>query len=215
MIRRFAAAAVAIVLAAQLASAEARPYYGYDGRNYGELKTSPSFGRPQRAPHSLGGRYARNAGSASRACLTQAARALLQRIEARFGTVRAISTCRPGARIAGSGRISRHASGNAIDFEAGSRKGAIVKWLIANHRSGGTMTYADMSHIHVDIGPHFVSLGSRSGRRSARVRDRGDGAARYARRSYRAERGGRRYRGGYARAERRTQYSWGYETRYH
>ena len=53
-----------------------------------------------------------------------------------------ISTCRPGARIAGSGRISRHASGNAIDFSAGGRKGAVVRWLIANHKSGGTMTYS-------------------------------------------------------------------------
>ena len=34
-----------------------------------------------------------------------------------------ISTCRPGARIAGSGRISKHASGEAIDFNAGRRKG--------------------------------------------------------------------------------------------
>ena len=69
-----------------------------------------------------------------------------------------ISTCRPGARIAGSGRISRHASGNAVDFEAGNRKGAIINWLVANHKKGGTMTYPDMSHIHIDVGQHFVSL---------------------------------------------------------
>jgi hypothetical protein len=96
----------------------------------------------------------------SRSCLTSSARALLGRIESQFGAVQIISTCRPGARIAGSGRISRHASGNAVDFNAGGRKAAIVRWLIANHKSGGTMTYAGMSHIHVDIGYHFVSLGS-------------------------------------------------------
>ena len=96
----------------------------------------------------------------SRACLTSAARGILARIEQKFGAMQIISTCRPGARIAGTGRISRHASGNAIDFNAGSRKGAVVQWLIANHRSGGTMTYSGMSHIHVDIGHHFVSLGS-------------------------------------------------------
>ena len=84
--------------------------------------------------------------------------AVLDQIEARFGPVKVISTCRPGARIAGSGRISRHASGNAVDFEAGSRKGAIINWLVANHKTGGTMTYPDMSHIHVDVGQHFVSL---------------------------------------------------------
>ncbi len=101
--------------------------------------------------------------SASRSCLTSSARNLLSRIEQNFGKVQLISTCRPGARIRGTGKISRHASGNALDFNAGNRKGAIVRWLIANHRSGGTMTYSGMSHIHVDIGPRFVSLaGSRT-----------------------------------------------------
>jgi uncharacterized protein YcbK (DUF882 family) len=100
----------------------------------------------------------RDAPEAPRTCLTPAARALLDRIEQKFGPVRLVSTCRPGATIAGTGRISRHASGNAVDFKAGDRKAVIVEWLIANHRAGGTMTYAGMDHIHVDIGPHFVSL---------------------------------------------------------
>jgi uncharacterized protein YcbK (DUF882 family) len=72
--------------------------------------------------------------------------------------VKVMSTCRTGAIIAGTGRPSRHASGNAVDFDAGSRKAAILEWLIANHRSGGIMTYAGMDHIHVDIGPRFISL---------------------------------------------------------
>lgn len=98
----------------------------------------------------------------SRSCLTSAARALLGRIESRFGSVQIVSTCRPGARIAGSGRPSRHASGNAIDFNAPrGKKGEVVRWLAANHHSGGTMTYRGMSHIHVDIGSRFVSLASR------------------------------------------------------
>lgn len=104
--------------------------------------------------------------SAPRSCLSAQARALLGQIETKFGPVRAVSTCRPGARIAGTGRVSKHASGNAIDFDAGSRKQAIIDWLVANHHAGGTMTYPDMEHIHVDIGPHFVSLAS-SGRRVA------------------------------------------------
>jgi len=95
---------------------------------------------------------------APRTCLTAPARALLERIEAKFGLVQLISTCRPGATIAGTGRPSKHASGDAIDFDAGSRKEQIVEWLIANHRDGGTMTYPDLDHIHVDIGPHFVSI---------------------------------------------------------
>lgn len=125
--------------------------------------TSPVLAGPH---HKSGG-----AGT-SRSCLTSSARALLGRIEANFGPMQIISTCRPGARIAGTGRISKHASGQAVDFNAGGRKGAVVKWLIANHKSGGTMTYAGMSHIHVDVGHHFVSLGSggRGGYRSSRRR---------------------------------------------
>jgi uncharacterized protein YcbK (DUF882 family) len=103
-------------------------------------------------------------GGTSRACLTPSARALLSRIEAHFGSVRIVSTC-PGAVIAGSGRPSRHASGNAIDFDApAGRKAEVVRWLIDNHRSGGVMTYARMNHIHVDIGRRFVALNA-DGRR--------------------------------------------------
>ena len=81
-------------------------------------------------------------GGLSRTCLSSAARGLLKRIEAQFGAVRIVSTCRPGAVIAGGGRPSRHASGNAIDFDApAGRKPEVVQWLIANHRSGGVMTY--------------------------------------------------------------------------
>ncbi|MDQ8699295.1 D-Ala-D-Ala carboxypeptidase family metallohydrolase [Hyphomicrobium sp. LHD-15] len=112
-------------------------------------------GRAMTASHSGGG-----GASASRGCLQASARGLLDRIEAQFGPVKVISTCRPGARIAGSGKPSKHGFGLAVDFDAGARKGAIVSWLRANHMAGGTMTYRNMSHIHVDIGPRFVSLGA-------------------------------------------------------
>lgn len=136
--------------------------------------------------------------SASRSCLTGAARNLLSRIERQFGTMQVVSTCRPGARIAGTGRISRHASGNAVDFNAGGRKGAVIRWLIANHHSGGTMTYAHSGHVHVDIGHRFVSLaGSRRyASRSSRYSNRY--AARSGRYSGRMALGGpssRRYEG--------------------
>lgn len=105
--------------------------------------------------------------STSRACLTSAARALLNRIEGRFGSVQIVSTCRPGARIRGTGKRSKHASGEAIDFKVpGGRKAEVIRWLLANHRSGGTMTYPGMSHIHVDIGYRFVSLAGRRVRRA-------------------------------------------------
>jgi opacity protein-like surface antigen len=126
----------------------------------------------------------RNSGGAStsRTCLRSSARALLNRIESLFGRVHIISTCRPGARIAGTGRRSKHATGEAIDFNAPSgKKAAIVRWLIANHKSGGTMTYRGMSHIHVDVGYHFVSLGSggRGGYRSSSRRRHAASAKRH------------------------------------
>lgn len=110
---------------------------------------------------------------APRSCLSAQARALLDTIEAKFGAVHLVSTCRRGATIAGTRRPSRHASGNAIDFDAGERKAAIVAWLAANHRTGGTMTYGDMNHIHADIGHHFVSLAARdrAGVQAAASRD--------------------------------------------
>jgi Peptidase M15 len=104
-------------------------------------------------------------GGGARGCLSAPARALLERIESQFGAMQIISTCRPGARIAGTGQISRHASGNAVDFNAGGRKGEVVRWLIANHKGGGVMTYAGMSHVHVDIGYPFVALNSGGRRR--------------------------------------------------
>ena len=72
-------------------------------------------------PHKSG-KHSGGAGT-SRSCLTGATRALLGRIEANFGPMQIISTCRPGARIAGTGRISKHSSGQAVDFNAGGRKG--------------------------------------------------------------------------------------------
>jgi hypothetical protein len=110
--------------------------------------------------------FSRTGGGLSRTCLTPAARDLLARIEAQFGPVGIVSTCRPGAVIAGTSHPSRHASGNAIDFNApAGRKAEVVRWLIANHHTGGVMTYSDMNHIHVDVGRHFVALGAPSGGR--------------------------------------------------
>ncbi len=109
------------------------------------------------------GRKHASAGGGSRSCLTGEARALLRRIEGRFGNVQIISTCRRGARIATTGKPSKHASGQAIDFRVPGRKKEVVKWLISNHGSGGTMTYSDMDHIHVDVGYRFVALNRPSG----------------------------------------------------
>jgi hypothetical protein len=96
----------------------------------------------------------------------------LNRVEATFGPVQVISTCRPGAVVAGTGHPSQHRYGRAVDFNAPpGKKAAIVAWLAANN-TGGTMTYAHMGHIHMDTAArHFVSLGSagRGGHHAARA----------------------------------------------
>jgi uncharacterized protein YcbK (DUF882 family) len=88
--------------------------------------------------------------SASRSCLTGDTRALLSRLEARFGTQKVISTCRPGAVIAGSGRPSQHRYGKAVDFHPRGNRGAILAWLRAN-AGGAVITYSS-GHIHFDTG---------------------------------------------------------------
>ena len=100
----------------------------------------------------------------STTCLTSEARNLLGRIRGQFNNVQIVSTCRPGAKIAGTNYPSKHASGQAIDFRVPGRKAEVVRWLIANYKNGGIMTYNDMDHIHVDVGARFVALNRPSGR---------------------------------------------------
>lgn len=188
MIKRLSTAAICVALVS-IHSAVAAPNPGSkaskqangasevkaDPRTNAQSETKAVYGADAKAPvEKKPVKRLADARGAPRKCLSAPARALLDQIEDKFGPVRVISTCRPGARIAGSGRISRHASGNAVDFDAGSRKGAIVSWLVANHKKGGTMTYPNMSHIHVDIGRHFVSLagGRKSASRSSGKRSR-------------------------------------------
>ncbi len=182
------AAALAGLIAISATGVEARTYDGYTSatverpslaknfkaktnRKYAyKGKRSAKYGKSRRVASGKRGLKSRSvtnyaSGGTSRSCLQPQARALLNRIESQFGPVSIVSTCRPGAVIATSGKPSKHRNGMAIDFNAGSRKGAIVNWLIKNHHSGGTMTYRGMDHIHVDIGYRFVSLGANSGRR--------------------------------------------------
>ncbi|WP_409561054.1 YcbK family protein [Hyphomicrobium sp. MC8b] len=148
--RKGTIAALSLVLAATTSGvADARPDSD-DGDHYRDRAMTSR-------------KIARGSGT-STACLTSEARNLLARIRGQFGNVQIVSTCRPGARIAATGRPSRHASGQAIDFRVPGRKAEVVRWLIANHRNGGVMTYRDMDHIHVDVGPRFVALNAASGR---------------------------------------------------
>ena len=102
------------------------------------------------------------AATTSRACLTSETRAVLEQAEAAFGaTFDLVSTCRPGATIAGTDQASQHAFGRAVDLRVprGIKKRALVRWLYA-HARGVVMTYSNMPHVHFDMGPyHKLALG--------------------------------------------------------
>jgi hypothetical protein len=133
------------------------------------------------------------AGGTSTGCLPGVLRQRLAQIRAKFGRVSVISTHRPGARIAGSGRRSFHASCRAVDFHPPRGKyRAVVAWLKSRH-GGGVGTYScGMHHVHIDNGPqirfhHCVTARGRpirgrsyaSRSRSRRHASRGRSRARY------------------------------------
>ncbi len=148
--RKGSIAVLSLVLAANVSSIADARTYDDDGSHYGDRAMTSR-------------KVSRRAGT-STACLTSNARNLLARIRAQFDDVEIVSTCRPGAKIAGTNHPSKHASGQAIDFRVPGRKAEVVRWLIAHDHMGGIMTYRDMDHIHVDVGPRFVALNRPSGR---------------------------------------------------
>ena len=98
--------------------------------------------------------FTQSAQAAKSSCLPASVKARLNQIRQKFGPIKIVSTHRPGARIASSGKKSYHASCRAVDFHPPKGKyGAVVKWLKANH-NGGVGTYScGMHHIHIDNGP--------------------------------------------------------------
>lgn len=93
------------------------------------------------------------ASAAATSCLPASLKAKLSQIRTKFGPVRIVSTHRKGARIAGSGKRSYHASCRAVDFHPPKGKySQVVSWLKSTH-SGGVGTYScGMRHIHIDNG---------------------------------------------------------------
>jgi hypothetical protein len=71
----------------------------------------------------------------------------LGEIAAKFGPLKIISACRPGAVTRG-GRPSLHRNGNAVDFTH-PLKGQVVSYLRQTWH-GGVMTYKKKRHIHID-----------------------------------------------------------------
>jgi len=105
---------------------------------------------------------------ASRSCLTSDTRSLLDQAESHFGVVfKIVSTCRPGARIAGTNHISEHARGRAVDLlvPRGTSKQSVVQWFYRNAK-GVTMVYRGMAHVHFDTGQyHKLACGGCGGRK--------------------------------------------------
>ena len=47
MIKRLSTAAIGVALVLSFNPAQAAPYYGFDGRTYGEPAKAPNWGRPE------------------------------------------------------------------------------------------------------------------------------------------------------------------------
>lgn len=121
--------------------------------------------------------------STSGGCLPGAIKAKLNEIRAKFGPITIVSTFRRGARIAGSGHMSYHASCRAVDFHPPKGKyGAVLAYLQRTH-SGGLGTYScGMHHLHIDNGPkvRFHHCVSSSGRIAKAKKRKGKRSKAYA-----------------------------------
>jgi hypothetical protein len=98
--------------------------------------------------------FTTQAQAAGTGCLPASIKSRLHQIRKKFGKIRIVSAHRPGARIAGSGKRSYHASCRAVDFHPPRGKyRAVANWLKKVHK-GGVGTYScGMHHIHIDNGP--------------------------------------------------------------
>ncbi len=95
-------------------------------------------------------KHSKGKASASMNCVVPELRDLIRQVQAKFGPVQVISTCRPGAKIRGTGKPSLHASGRAVDFRAKNKR-AVVAWLRKQGRCG-VMVYKNSNHVHLDVG---------------------------------------------------------------
>lgn len=88
--------------------------------------------------------------AASTKCLPAQVKSALHKLK-QFGRVQVISTYRKGARIAGTRKISKHASCRAVDFHIHGNKRAAIKWL--RKQKLEVITYGcAMHHIHIATG---------------------------------------------------------------
>lgn len=157
--------AAAIALCAGLVPATAQTSFPTSFPNF--FQFTPNAAKGASSPAARKPSRTRGA-SLSRACLTAQTRAVLAQLEGNFGPVKVISTCRPGAVIAGSGRPSQHRYGKAVDFvPPPGRRTAMISWL-RQHANGMVITYRS-GHVHFDTGPwRSYACGDCGTRRAAR-----------------------------------------------
>jgi len=106
-------------------------------------------------------------------CLKYETRTVLRNMEHLFGKMIIVSTCRPGARIAGTRHMSKHAYGMAVDFKVprGVDRRAVIRYLV-NYDNVFVMTYRDMGHVHFNTGQNGSKFGAWSGRTRLSARHR-------------------------------------------
>lgn len=140
----------------------------------------------------------RAAPSATPGCLPAVLKSALARVRAACGQAQVVSTHRPGARIAGTGRRSYHASCRAVDFNA--PHGCALK-VLAGWPGGLGVYSGGMRHLHLDNGPR-VRFAHGGGRGAAKTRYARRDGGRYAVRRARSYRYAARTSRGYRTAAR-------------
>lgn len=162
--------ALSIVGPAEARKAEKQPIVEICDNNGRCLPGQPGVAAPSQSAYTR-----RSSGGATndRACLTADTRSILERAEEHFGvTFKLASTCRPGAKIAGTNYDSEHAFGRAVDLlvPRGTSKAEVVQWFYRNAK-GVTMVYRGMAHVHFDTGPfHKLACGGCGGGRKRHAR---------------------------------------------
>jgi len=75
----------------------------------------------------------------------------LRSVESKFGKIRIISSCRPGATVIKTGRPSMHRYCRAVDFNPPRGKYSQVARYLKTTWGGGVGTYSGrFNHIHID-----------------------------------------------------------------
>ena len=115
-------------------------------------------------------------GKLSTAKLPKPLKMFLVRVQSKCAGFKVVSACRPGARVAGSGRPSLHASCQAADYQV--RKPACALQLAKGWPGGHSTDYRAVNHFHASWSPKGREWKARFSHYSSKRR--------YAKRGYRA-----------------------------